>query len=55
MTANLTSRYDATSRDFLVSDTSKADIAAITAASGADFAGRAVRPGDGRTGPVTPI
>ena len=48
MTANLTSRYYPTSRDFLVSDTSKADIAAITAVFGADFAGRAVRPGDGR-------
>ncbi|HEX9066213.1 MAG TPA: phospholipase D-like domain-containing protein [Streptosporangiaceae bacterium] len=48
MTANLTSRYYPTSRDFLVTDTSKADIAAITATFDADFAGRAIRPAGGR-------
>jgi cardiolipin synthase len=47
MTANLTSRYYATSRDFLVVDSSRADVAAITAVFNADFAHRAVRPGDG--------
>ena len=39
MTANLTSQYYATSRDFLVVDTNRADVAAITHT--------AVRPGDG--------
>jgi phosphatidylserine/phosphatidylglycerophosphate/cardiolipin synthase-like enzyme len=47
MTANLTSRYYPTSRDFLVIDTSRADVAAITAVFDADFAHRAVSPGDG--------
>ncbi len=47
MTANLTSRYYATSRDFLVTDTSRADISAITAVFDADFAKHSVRPGDG--------
>lgn len=47
MTANLTSRYYATSRDFLVVDTSRADVAAITTVFDADFAQAAVRPGDG--------
>jgi cardiolipin synthase A/B len=47
MTANLTSRYYATSRDFLVIDTERADVSAITAVFDADFGGRAVRPGDG--------
>ena len=47
MTANLTSRYYATSRDFLVIDTERADVSAITAVFDADFSGRAVRPGDG--------
>jgi cardiolipin synthase A/B len=47
MTANLTSRYYATSRDFLVVDSSRADVAAITTVFNADFAHRAVRPGDG--------
>ena len=47
MTANLTSRYYATSRDFLVTDTERADVSAITAVFDADFAGKAVRPGDG--------
>jgi cardiolipin synthase A/B len=48
MTANLTSRYYATSRDFLVVDTNRADVAAITALFDADFTRTAVRPGDGR-------
>jgi len=48
MTANLTSRYYSTSRDFLVVDTSRADVAAITAVFNADFTQTAVRPGDGR-------
>lgn len=47
MTANLTSRYYSTSRDFLVVDSSRADVAAITAVFDADFAHRAVSPGDG--------
>ena len=47
MTANLTSEYYPTSRDFLVVDTNRADVAAITAVFDADFAHRAVRPGDG--------
>jgi len=47
MTANLTSRYYGTSRDFLVVDTERADVSAITAVFDADFAGKAVRPGDG--------
>jgi cardiolipin synthase A/B len=47
MTANLTSKYYPTSRDFLVVDTNRADVAAITAVFDADFAHRAVSPGDG--------
>ena len=47
MTANLTSQYYATSRDFLVVDTSRADVAAITAVFDTDFTQTAVRPGDG--------
>ena len=47
MTANLTSEYYSTSRDFLVVDTNRADVAAITAVFDADFAHRAVGPGDG--------
>lgn len=47
MTANLTSQYYATSRDFLMLDTSRADVAAITAVFDADFTRTAVRPGDG--------
>ena len=47
MTANLTSQYYTTSRDFLVVDTNPADIAAITAVFNADFTHTAVRPGDG--------
>ena len=47
MTANLTSQYYTTSRDFLVVDTNPADVAAITAVFNADFTHTAVRPGDG--------
>lgn len=47
MTANLTSKYYATSRDFLVTDTSRSDVAAITAVFDADFAKRSVQPGRG--------
>ena len=47
MTANLTSQYYTTSRDFLVVDTNRADVAAITAVFNADFTQTAVRPGDG--------
>ncbi|MDQ2815427.1 MAG: phospholipase D-like domain-containing protein [Actinomycetota bacterium] len=47
MTANLTSEYYATSRDFLVTDTDHADVAAITSVFNADFAHRSVDPGDG--------
>ena len=47
MTANLTSRYYATSRDFLVVDTERADVSAITTVFDADFKKKAVRPGDG--------
>jgi phosphatidylserine/phosphatidylglycerophosphate/cardiolipin synthase-like enzyme len=47
MTANLTSEYYATSRDFLVVDSGRADVAAITAVFDADFAHRSVTPGDG--------
>jgi cardiolipin synthase A/B len=48
MTANLTSKYYATSRDFLVIDKAPADISAIARVFSADFAHRAIRPGDGR-------
>jgi len=47
MTANLTSRYYATSRDFLVTDTERADVSAITAVFNADFAQKTVHPRDG--------
>jgi phosphatidylserine/phosphatidylglycerophosphate/cardiolipin synthase-like enzyme len=47
MTANLTSEYYSTSRDFLVADSSRTDASAIAAVFNADFAHRAVRPGDG--------
>lgn len=47
MTANLTSKYYAISRDFLVSDTSHADVSAISAVFDADFAYSSIRPGDG--------
>ncbi len=48
MTANLTSRYYKASRDFLVIDTSRADVSAIRRVFDADYAHRAVTPGDGR-------
>ena len=48
MTANLTSRYYATSRDFLIEDTKPADLAAIAAVFNADFAHRSIQPSDGR-------
>jgi cardiolipin synthase A/B len=48
MTANLTSRYYPTSRDFLIEDTKHADLNAITAVFGADFAHRPIQPSDGR-------
>jgi len=48
MTANLTSQYYSTSRDFLIEDTRHADVSAITAVFRADFAGQPVTPGDGR-------
>jgi cardiolipin synthase len=47
MTANLTSEYYATSRDFLVVDSDHADVAAITAVFNADFAHHSITPGDG--------
>ncbi len=47
MTANLTSTYYATSRDFLVTDSNHADVAAITAVFDADFAHRGINPSDG--------
>lgn len=48
MTANLTSGYYKTSRDFLVIDSVRADVRAIVAVFDADFARRPIRPGDGR-------
>ncbi len=48
MTANLTSRYYATSRDFLIEDTKHADLKAITAVFSADFAHRPIQPSGGR-------
>jgi cardiolipin synthase A/B len=47
MTANLTSTYYPTSRDFLVVDSNAADVAAISAVFDADFAHAPVTPGDG--------
>jgi phosphatidylserine/phosphatidylglycerophosphate/cardiolipin synthase-like enzyme len=47
MTANLTSNYYPTSRDFLVVDANPADVAAISAVFNADFAHAPVTPGDG--------
>jgi phosphatidylserine/phosphatidylglycerophosphate/cardiolipin synthase-like enzyme len=46
-TANLTQRYYATSRDFLVKDTNSADVAAIVRVFNADFAHQPITPGDG--------
>ena len=48
MTANLTSKYYPTTRDFLVVDASRPDVAAITRVFNADYAHRPIRPGDGR-------
>jgi cardiolipin synthase A/B len=48
MTANLTSRYYPTSRDFLVTDTSHADVSAISAVFDADFGHHSITPGDGQ-------
>jgi len=47
LTANLTSRYYSTTRDFGVTDTDPRDVAAIVAVFNADFAHRAVTPGHG--------
>jgi len=47
MTANLTSNYYVTSRDFLVVDSNRADIAAISAVFDADFDHTSVTPSDG--------
>ena len=47
MTANLTSEYYVTSRDFLVVDSDHADVAAITAVFNADFTHRSITPSDG--------
>jgi cardiolipin synthase A/B len=47
MTANLTSKYYPTSRDFLVLDSNPADVAAISAVFDADFDHAPVTPGDG--------
>ena len=48
MTANLTSEYYSSTRDFLVMDAKPADVAAIARVFNADFAHRPVQPGDGR-------
>jgi phosphatidylserine/phosphatidylglycerophosphate/cardiolipin synthase-like enzyme len=48
MTANLTSEYYSSTRDFLVIDTRAADVAAIAQVFNADFAHRSVQPGDGK-------
>jgi cardiolipin synthase A/B len=47
MSANLTSQYYATTRDFLVQDNQKADITAIVKVFDADFAHQSVTPSDG--------
>jgi cardiolipin synthase len=47
MTANLTSRYYPTSRDFLVLDRARADVSAITAVFNSDFRQVTGRPGTG--------
>ena len=47
MTANLTSQYYSTSRDFLVTDSNAEDVAAIVKVFNADYAHEAVTPGDG--------
>jgi cardiolipin synthase len=48
MTANLTAGYYKTSRDFLVTDRARADVAAIVKVFDADFRHRPIRPADGR-------
>ena len=48
MTANLTSEYYSSTRDFLVTDTKAADVAAIARVFNADFAHRSIQPGDGK-------
>ena len=48
MTANLTSEYYSSTRDFLVTDTKPADVAAIAQVFNADFAHRSIQPGDGK-------
>ncbi len=47
MSANLTSQYYSTSRDFLVTDTNAEDVAAIVKVFNADYAHEPVTPGDG--------
>jgi phosphatidylserine/phosphatidylglycerophosphate/cardiolipin synthase-like enzyme len=47
MTANLNSDDYATTRDFLIIDTGKADVAAVVATFNADFAHRKITPPDG--------
>lgn len=47
MTANLTRAYYSTSRDFLVVDKARADVAAITAVFNADFRHSSITPGSG--------
>jgi phosphatidylserine/phosphatidylglycerophosphate/cardiolipin synthase-like enzyme len=47
MTLNLTSRYYASSRDFVVLDTRPADVAAIEAVFDADWDGAPIKPSDG--------
>jgi cardiolipin synthase A/B len=47
LTANLTSQYYSTTRDFGVTDSDPRDVAAIVAVFNADFAHRAVTPGHG--------
>jgi cardiolipin synthase A/B len=47
MTANLTSQYYSTSRDFLVTVTNAKDVAAIVTVFNADYAHESVTPGDG--------
>lgn len=48
MTANLTSEYYSSTRDFLVIDTKRADVAAIAQVFSADFAHHSIQPGGGR-------
>lgn len=48
MTANLTSKYYPTSRDFLVTDASQADVNAIISVFNADFTHAQITPSDGQ-------